>query len=68
MEKEGALEIKTKTKEMVNIEEVIVIDIQMPFLSMVEFMIKWAVASIPAIFILIFLFSLFTTGIKPVLP
>lgn len=32
-----------------------IIDIQMPFFSMVTFMVKWAVASIPAILILLFL-------------
>ncbi len=31
---------------------VVVTDIRMPFLSMVVFMIKWAVASIPAFIIL----------------
>jgi hypothetical protein len=32
---------------------VTVTDIQMPFLSMVVFMIKWAIASIPAAIILV---------------
>lgn len=32
--------------------EVTVVDIRMPFLSMVVFMVKWAIASIPAIIIL----------------
>lgn len=32
--------------------QVIVTDIRMPFLSMVVFMVKWVVASIPAIIIL----------------
>jgi hypothetical protein len=32
-----------------------IIDIQMPFFSMVAFMVKWAIASIPAILILLFL-------------
>ncbi len=32
--------------------EVIVVDIHMPFWSMVGFMVKWAIASIPAIMIL----------------
>ncbi|MBO8093655.1 MAG: hypothetical protein J7D60_10125 [Prosthecochloris sp.] len=36
-------------------QEVVVTDIQMPFWSMVKFMIKWAIASIPAIIILYFL-------------
>ena len=41
-------------------------DIRMPFGSMVVFMVKWAIASIPAIIILYFLFMLFggvVTGI-----
>lgn len=33
-------------------KQVIVVDIKMPFLSMVSFMVKWAVAAIPAFFIL----------------
>ncbi len=36
-----------------------VTDIKMPFFSMLWFMVKWAVASIPAIIILWFLFMLF---------
>ena len=32
--------------------QVIVTDIHMPFLSMVVFMVKWVIASIPAIIIL----------------
>lgn len=32
--------------------QVIVTDIKMPFLSMVAFMVKWAVAAIPAFIIL----------------
>lgn len=38
-------------------ESVIVTDIRMPFISMVVFMVKWAVASIPAIIILAILIS-----------
>jgi len=34
-------------------------DIDMPFLSMVIFMVKWAIASIPAIIILMILFAIF---------
>ena len=40
----------TSTKRLP--EPVSVVDIRMPFWSMVEFMIKWAVAAIPAILIL----------------
>lgn len=37
-------------------KEVVVTDIKMPFMSMVIFMIKWAIASIPAIIILTIIF------------
>jgi len=33
-------------------QEVVVTDIRMPFWSMVTFMVKWAIAAIPAIIIL----------------
>ena len=36
-----------------NNQNVIVTDIKMPFGSMVEFMVKWAIASIPAFIILL---------------
>ena len=36
---------------------VIVTDVQMKFWSMVTFMVKWAVASIPAVIILLILVS-----------
>jgi len=39
-------------------QKVIVTDIQMPFWSMVVFMIKWTVASVPALIILSFLVGL----------
>jgi hypothetical protein len=38
--------------------EVVVVDIDMEFMAIVRFMIKWALASIPAIIILWFLFVL----------
>jgi len=38
--------------------EVTVVDIRMPFWSMVTFMIKWAIASIPALIILAVLWTL----------
>ncbi len=47
------------------IEPVKIVDIRMPFWSMVIFMIKWAIASIPAFFILVLLFyfvSFFLAG------
>ena len=38
---------------------VVVTDIQMPFMSMVVFMVKWVIASIPAFFILAIIASIF---------
>lgn len=38
--------------------EVVVTNIKMPFMSMVVFMIKWVIASIPAIIILSILFMI----------
>jgi hypothetical protein len=44
-----------------NKNQVIVTDIQMPFMSMVTFMVKWSLAAIPAILILTFFgFAVFT--------
>ena len=37
---------------------VVIIDMKMPFLSMVVFMVKWAIASIPAFIILFLLASI----------
>lgn len=45
---------------MENPREIIVTDIRMPFTSMVVFMIKWVIASIPALIILSLLFGLFS--------
>lgn len=39
--------------ESQNRAEVTVVDIKMPFWSMVTFMVKWAIAAIPAIIILV---------------
>jgi hypothetical protein len=38
--------------ETPSLREVVVTDIDMPFGSMVRFMVKWAIASIPALIIL----------------
>jgi hypothetical protein len=38
---------------MENSNEVVVVDVKMPFWSMVTFMVKWAIACIPALIILI---------------
>jgi ABC-type multidrug transport system permease subunit len=43
---------------MENRQEVFVTNIKMPFTSMVVFMIKWAIASIPAFIILSIIFGL----------
>ena len=39
-------------------KKVIVVDLQMPFFSIVILMVKWSLASIPAIIILAVLFSM----------
>lgn len=43
----------------VNRQEVTVVDVSMPFLSMVIFMVKWAIASIPALLLLMGIFAVF---------
>ena len=45
-----------------NVQNVAVTDIRMPFLSMVVFMVKWAIAAIPALVILTVI-GMFTFGI-----
>jgi hypothetical protein len=42
--------------------QMIVVDIRMPFWSMVTFMVKWAIAAIPAVIIL-FLFGALLVGL-----
>ena len=37
-----------------------IVDIYMPFGSMVSFMVKWAIASIPALLILMIMFAIFS--------
>jgi len=49
----------TPTVKIQGIQEVHVSDIDMAFGSMVVFMIKWAIASIPAFLILAILLSIF---------
>ena len=39
-------------------QRVVVTDVDMPFGSMVQFMVKWALASIPAAIILMIVFGL----------
>lgn len=43
-----------------NFQEIIVTDIKIPFWSMVVLMVKWALAAIPAIIILIIIGSIFS--------
>ena len=53
------------TEEVREFSYVNVIDFDMSFINMVVFMIKWVIASIPAIIILFFIFVIFniiTTG------
>jgi len=45
-------------------QHVVVTDIRMPFMSMVIFMVKWVIASIPAIFILAIISSIFMAVIE----
>lgn len=53
--REATAAVKTKKREQ---QMVIVTDIDMPFMSMVSFMIKWMLASIPAVIILMIVLSL----------
>ena len=46
---------ETKSQVVFSKNEVVITDVRMPFWSMVVFMVKWALASIPAIIILAFL-------------
>ena len=43
--------------------QVVVTDIQMPFVSMVVFMVKWALAAIPAFLILFLIFGGLMAGL-----
>ncbi len=44
-----------------NKQEVTVVDVKMPFMSMVVFMVKFAIASIPAFIILSIIFGVLMT-------
>ncbi|GAB6044055.1 hypothetical protein [Endothiovibrio diazotrophicus] len=50
--------------EMVGVGQVVVTDIQMPFWSMVWFMLKWAIAAIPATLILWFVIGVIATAVR----
>ena len=52
--------IEVSATQSHNANEVIITDIKMKFGSMVEFMVKWVLASIPAIIILIMVLYLIT--------
>ena len=60
----GEVKVDVKLLETIknqsNSQNVTITDIKMPFGSMVEFMVKWVLASIPAIIILIIVLYLFT--------
>lgn len=43
---------------VVHVQPVLVTDVQMPFASMVGFMVKWAIAAIPAVMILFVIFAI----------
>jgi len=45
-------------------QHIVVTDIRMPFMSMVAFMVKWVIASIPAFFILAIISSIFMAVIE----
>ena len=45
-------------------QKVVVTDIKMTFPSMIVFMVKWVIASIPALFILILLGTIFAAILK----
>lgn len=51
MNEERNNQIQTNTR-------VVITDIHMPFMSMVGFMVKWVLASIPAIIILVVFFAM----------
>ena len=55
----GNLSVRTSNiAEYDSLREVVVTDIKMPFGSMVVFMIKWSLASIPAVIILLIIYAI----------
>ena len=46
-----------------NTQEIVVTDIKIPFWSMVVLLVKWALAAIPAVFILIVIGSLLSMAL-----
>jgi hypothetical protein len=53
-----AVPVQTSTPIAAGTQPVTVVDIRMPFGSMVVFMIKWALASIPAVLIIWFILAI----------
>lgn len=49
--------VAVATRGLDGAQPVVVVDVQMRFWSMVVFIIKWALASIPALLILMFIFA-----------
>lgn len=47
-----------------NAREVVVTDIKIPFFSMVVLMVKWSLAAIPAVIILIVIGSVISAGLS----
>ena len=54
----GAYDVQQAQKKYPGAQPVVVIDVQMSFGSMIWFMVKWALASIPAMIILAVIFLL----------
>jgi len=50
--------LTSNASQEVNKSEIRIVDFDMPFMSMVRFMIKWAIAAIPAMAFLFLLYSL----------
>jgi hypothetical protein len=50
---------RTESVSLSERQEVVIVDVSVPFWSMVVFMVKWAIASIPAILILFWMALLF---------
>ena len=59
MEKTGALEKPSKPKPIVHIRKVVVTDIDIKFWSMVNLIVKFTLASIPAIIIIYLIIVMF---------
>ena len=56
------IEVSTHQGNSTQFQPVTIEDIKMPFGSMVQFMVKWAIASIPA-FIILFLIGMMVMGV-----